>query len=64
MDKIKEKNNKLYDSLSANITAPTKSFVNQADDYLKDLIKKYPSDFDMVYTLFTDKYGRFQNSYL
>ena len=61
---LKEIDPKLHKTISENIVATKKSFVNQAWDYLKQLLSEYPNDFDKVYDKFMEEYGWFQNSYL
>ncbi len=64
LNKLKESDINLYQILSNNIVAPEKTFINKAWDYLKELVDKYPNDFNIVYENFMKEYGRFQNSYL
>lgn len=63
LENLREKDTETYSLLSANIVASKKSFMNEASDYLKDLMEKN-QDFDDVYKKFMKKYWWFQNSYL
>lgn len=64
LEQLKKTDEHLYLHLTEHIIAPKKSFLDEATDNLKKLIREHPDNFDTVYERFMEKYGWFQNSYL
>jgi phosphohistidine swiveling domain-containing protein len=52
-----------FEILSKYIQAKKPSFIDEANDRLLRLNRKYPKDFDKVYAIFMSEFGWFQNSY-